>query len=86
MQTWRVTPKSPTPAELLRLTAGFRRPEVAVTAGICSETLERLERGLTWGKPETLQRIAQALGVDPNTYVLAVFQTWRQAQARKKAA
>jgi transcriptional regulator with XRE-family HTH domain len=86
MKTCRVPPRPPTPAELLRLTAGFRRPYLASTAGICSETLKRLERGLTWGKPETLERIAEALGVDPEIYALAVFQTWRHAQSQKRAA
>ena len=86
MTTRRVSPKPPTPAELLRLNAGIRRPYLAITVGICSETLKRLERGLTWSKPETLQRIAAALGVDLDTYVLAVLHTWRQAQARKRAA
>jgi len=84
MKTWHVPPKPPTPAELIRLAAGFRRPHLAATTGLCSKTLERLERGLTWGKPETLVRIAVALGVDPEAYALAIFRTWRQAQAQKK--
>jgi len=70
MKTWHVPPKPPTPAELIRLAAGFRRPHLAATTGLCSKTLERLERGLTWGKPETLVRIAVALGVDPEAYAL----------------
>jgi transcriptional regulator with XRE-family HTH domain len=76
----------PSLAELLRVSAGLGRAPVAAHAGICSKTLERIERGLCWGQPETLQRIAEALGVDPDVYVVAALQAWRQAHARKKDA
>jgi transcriptional regulator with XRE-family HTH domain len=75
----------PSLAELLRVSADLRRPDVAARAGICAKTLERIERGLCWGQAETLQRIAEVLGVDPEVYVVAAFQARRQTLARKKA-
>lgn len=75
----------PSLAELLRVSTGLRRPAVAARAGISFRTLERIERGICWGQAETLQRIAEALGVDPEVYVVAAFQARRQALARKKA-
>lgn len=86
MKTWQVSPQPPTPAELLRLTVGFRRRQVAARVGICRRTLQRIEQGLTWGKPETLQNIAEVLGVDLEAYVVAILQSWRQEQDRKRAA
>lgn len=74
-----------TPAELRR-SLGFRRRQVASRVGISLRTLERIEHGHTWGRPETLQRIAELLGVEPEVYVIAVLQSWRQKQSRKKAA
>lgn len=86
MPTAPVPPKAPTPAELIRLKTGYRRPTIAAKAGVCRKTLERVERGLKWSQPGTLQRIAEALGVDPEVYFLAVFRSWQQEQARKRAA
>jgi transcriptional regulator with XRE-family HTH domain len=86
METPCVSPKPPTPAELIRLRIGYRRPAIAKRAGICRKTLERVERGLNWSQPSTVERIAEALGVDPEVYFLAVFQSWRQEQAVKRAA
>ena len=86
MKTWQVSPNPPTPAVLLRLSLGFRRGQVASFVGISFRTLERIERGIAWGRPETLQRIAEVLGVELEAYVVAVVQTWRQTQARRKAA
>lgn len=79
-------PTPPTPAELLRLRTGSRRPQVATRAGISTKTLERVERGHNWGQADTLERIAEALGVDPEVYFIAVFRSWQRAQARKRAA
>lgn len=70
----------------MRLSLGLRRRQVARMIGISFRTLERIEQGRTWGKPETLQRIAEVLGVDPEVYVVAVLRSWQQARARKKAA
>jgi transcriptional regulator with XRE-family HTH domain len=81
-----VPAKPPTPAELLRLTVGFRRRQVASRVGIALRTLERIERGLTWARPETLQRIAEVLGVEAEAYVIAALQSWRQGQSRKRVA
>lgn len=86
MTTWQVPPKPPTPAVLLRLSVGFRRKQVASLVGISFRTLERVERGVAWGRPETLQRIAEVLGVELEAYVIAVVQSWRQTQVQKKAA
>lgn len=82
----RQVPKPPTPAELLRRRTGFRRSQVATRAGISSKTLERIERGVRWSQAQTLERIADALGVDPEVYVIAAFRSWQRAQARKRAA
>ena len=82
----RQVPNAPTPAELLRLRTGFRRPQVATRAGINPKTLERIERGVRWSQAVTLERIAEALGVDPEVYVIAVFRSWQRTQARKRAA
>ncbi len=86
MTTWQVSPNPPTPAELIRLSLGFRRGQIASLVGISFRTLERVERGVAWGRPETLQRIAEVLGVELEAYVIAVLQSWRQTQARKKTA
>jgi len=86
MKTWQVSPNPPTPAELIRLALGFRRGQVASLVGISLRTLERVERGVAWGRPETLQRIAEALGVELEAYVIAVLQSWRQTQTRKTKA
>lgn len=86
MKTRQVPSRSPTPAELLRLSKGLRCPLLATRAGISSKTLQRVERGLRWGQAETLERIADALGVDPEVYVIAVFRSWQRTQARKTAA
>ena len=86
MKTWQVSPNPPTPAELVRLSRGFRRKQVAALVGVCFRTLERVERGVVWGRPETLQRIADVLGVELEAYVIAVLQSWRQTQARRTKA
>ena len=86
MKTWQVPPHPPTPAELLRLSRGFRRKQLASLGGVCLRTLWRVERGAAWGRPETLQRIADVLGVELVAYVIAVLQSWRQRQARKTKA
>jgi transcriptional regulator with XRE-family HTH domain len=85
MTTHHVTAKPPLPAELIRLSLGLRRRQIARMIGISFKTLERIERGLTWGKPETLRRIAEALGVDPEVYMVAVLRSWQQAKARNAA-
>jgi transcriptional regulator with XRE-family HTH domain len=86
MKTWQVSARPPTPAELIRLSLGFRRRQIASLVGIASRTLERVERGVAWGRPETLQRIAEVLGVELEAYVIAVLQSWRQTQARQTSA
>ena len=85
MNTRRVTPKPPLPAELMRLSLGLRRRQVAKVIGISFRTLERIEQGRTWGRPETLRSIAEVLGVDPEVYVVAALRSWQQAKARKVA-
>lgn len=52
---------------LARRRAGLTQRELARRAGVVSDTVSRLERGLTVPETSSLLRIAHALGVSPST-------------------
>ena len=47
----------------LRLEAGLSQESLAERAGVTSQTIYELERGLRRARPSTMRKIAQALGV-----------------------
>jgi transcriptional regulator with XRE-family HTH domain len=49
----------------LRIRRALTQEELAATAGIGKNTVNRLERDLTEPRPPTLRKLAQALEVDP---------------------
>jgi len=54
-----------------RLAAELTQPELAARAGIARETLARLERLRRRAQPETAERLANALGVQPASLTMA---------------
>lgn len=50
--------------ETLRLSCWLTAEECAEAAGVCTDTLARMEKGLTV-KPESVRAVAGVLGVDP---------------------
>ena len=48
-----------------RLGAGLTQMQVAVRAGTGLPTISRLETGATGPRPETVRKLADALGVSP---------------------
>jgi len=57
-----------------RLAAELTQPELAAHAGIARETLARLERLRRSARPETVERLANALGVQPASLTTATVE------------
>lgn len=50
----------------MRLQKGFSQPRLAVTAGIHTTTIYKIEVGKSIARTETKRKLARALGVKPN--------------------
>ena len=50
----------------LRLEKGLTRAELADLAGVCTDTIARIERNTYVGSDATRKKIATALGIEPN--------------------
>ena len=50
----------------LRLKKGFSQPKLAVTAGIHTTTIYKIEVGKSTARGDTRRKLARALGVKPN--------------------
>jgi excisionase family DNA binding protein len=53
----------------LREAAGLTQLQLAAASGLTHEAISRLERGQRAASPETVRRLAQALGVAPERFV-----------------
>ena len=58
-----LAPAAPSPIALLRFVRGLSQSELAAHAGLCRETISRLERGEV-PRLDTARAVAAALGVD----------------------
>ena len=50
----------------MRLQKGFSQPRLAVTAGIHTTTIYKIEVGKSIARTETKRKLARAFGVKPN--------------------
>jgi transcriptional regulator with XRE-family HTH domain len=70
---------TPTPlhaaVEARRLELGWSQPALAERSGIGQSHISKIERGAVTPKPETIERLARALGVDPVPWLMAA-QDW----------
>ncbi len=67
-----------------RLAAGLTQPGLAARAGIARETLVRLERLRRRAQPETVERLANALGVQPACLTTATLGLAAVPRARRR--
>lgn len=61
-----------TPLVEMRRECGLTREQLAVRAGVCLSTIDRIERGVGRPHPGTLRLVADALGVPPESLKIAI--------------
>lgn len=54
----------------LRVRYGWSQAETSRRAGVSQGHLSEIERGLTYPRPSTLNKLAQVFGVDPREFVV----------------